>query len=348
MRRQSDLITIILPTCNTRREYLLCAINSILAQSYRKFELIIINDGGREDKEVVKSLRDSRIKIIDHEKSRGIAASLNEAISVAGGKYIMRMDADDYALPNRIMTQYNFMESHPDIDICSTYAKFFGDKHSIEGAPFTKNSYLKSELFISNVFIHPAVMFRKTSIDRFDIRYDETFIYAQDYELWSRLSRETECRFAVIPRVCLFYRSHRNQISFNRSSTQRKFYDLAGRNNLQYLGVNLKNGDAERCLTALRGRGGSVSIESMRKFINECIIRNNEAEVYDPKTFKRIMRKDLFMQENKFKKNVVIAIRAIRRPYVLIFYSEKFLLKCRAFLSVIRYYWLYKRINKED
>ena len=109
------LISIILPAYNAEK-YLKEAIDSILAQTYTNFELIVINDGSTDKtEEIILSYQDSRIRYIKNEKNLKLIRTLNKGIGLAKGKYIARMDADDISLPHRLKEEVEFMEAHPNI-----------------------------------------------------------------------------------------------------------------------------------------------------------------------------------------------------------------------------------------
>ena len=119
-------ISVIMPVYNTG-EYLGEAIQSILDQTFRDFELIIINDGSSDNSlKIIKSFKDTRIKFISNTSNRGNYPSRNEGISIARGKYICVMDADDIALKSRLERQYLFMERNPEIGLAGSGFKYYG------------------------------------------------------------------------------------------------------------------------------------------------------------------------------------------------------------------------------
>ena len=110
-------ISIILPAYNAEK-YLAPAIESILQQSFKDFEFIILNDGSTDNTEkIILSYTDSRIKYIKNEKNLKLIKTLNKGIELAKGKYIARMDADDIALPTMLEECYTFFETHPEYSI---------------------------------------------------------------------------------------------------------------------------------------------------------------------------------------------------------------------------------------
>ena len=180
-------ISVLMPVYNTKGEYLKEAIESILNQTYTDFEFLIIDDStNQETLQVLNKYReqDSRIKIIKGEH-KGIGAALNKLIDIAQGEYLARMDSDDISFPERFDKQIKYFETHPEISICSSsYITY--PKGELICHP-EKVSYLK---LLSGCFVaHPAVMIKKTSLDRFNLRYDETMKVSEDYDLWSRAIR---------------------------------------------------------------------------------------------------------------------------------------------------------------
>lgn len=131
-------------------KYLAEAIESILNQTYKNFELIIINDGSKDNSvEIIKNYmkQDNRIVLIDRE-NKGLPYSLNEGISVAKGEYIARMDADDISLPTRFEKQVDYMQKN-ELDVCGSYIKLFGDnrKEQVIKNPITNEDIRFSLLF---------------------------------------------------------------------------------------------------------------------------------------------------------------------------------------------------------
>src|SRR6476620_6374719 len=126
MQQESPLVSVVMPVYNARK-FLAKAISSIISQSLANFELIIINDGSTDGSpEIINSFAstDKRIHVISNPSPLGKAgdAAKELGIKMSKGKYIAIMDADDTAMPNRLEVQYNFMEAHPDIFLCGSWA----------------------------------------------------------------------------------------------------------------------------------------------------------------------------------------------------------------------------------
>lgn len=156
----NPLVSVVMPVFNHSEKQLTTAIYSILNQTFKNLEFIIVDGNPKNSNlNVISSIKDNRIKYF---KSKGYINCLNYGIKNAKGKYIARMDSDDIAYPERIEEQVKFLEENPEISCCSCLVKFFGDT---KGLRFSQH---KNEVNLINLtkvqeFIHPAMMFRKTT-----------------------------------------------------------------------------------------------------------------------------------------------------------------------------------------
>lgn len=186
--------------------YLRDAIESILIQTYRDFEFVVIDDASTDDTcRIVESFSDPRLILMRNVAQLGLARSLNRGIDVARGRYIVRMDADDISVPNRIAKQIRFMEEHSDVGVCGSWMSLIGECGGYRVAMPTDDASIRSYLLFNTYLAHPSVVIRKHIFDG-GLRYDETFDRAQDYELWTRAAEVT--RFANYPEHLLLYRTY--------------------------------------------------------------------------------------------------------------------------------------------
>jgi glycosyltransferase involved in cell wall biosynthesis len=199
-------ISVVMPVYNGGK-YLKEAIESILNQTYKDFELILINDGSTDaSEEIIESFSDKRIVYLDNGKNLGLAASFNAGIDAARGAYIARMDADDISLPERFEKQLSYLERKPHIGIVGSSIMIInegGRRLAVHLRPKTHKEIKFSSLFSSPMY-HPTVMGR-TEIFR-SHHYNETFSNSEDYELWSRLLFDSNVRFANFKAPLLKYR----------------------------------------------------------------------------------------------------------------------------------------------
>lgn len=197
------LVSVVMPVHNGAA-YLLSAINSIRAQQYTHWELIIINDGSTDDTvKLVQSVADERFTLINLPRQQGIVAALNTGIAAAKGKYIARMDADDESLPQRFAQQVAFMEAHPETGVLGTQYQGIGGRS--KALPLTHDDICWF-MFNASPFVHPSVMMRRSLFEAGTLRYDAAFQYAEDLELWTRAAAVT--RLANLPRCLIRYRYH--------------------------------------------------------------------------------------------------------------------------------------------
>lgn len=211
-----------MPAYNSEK-YIKESIESILNQTFKDFEFIIINDGSTDNTaKIVKEYtkKDKRIKFINNKKNQGIVTVLNQGLNVAGGEYIARMDADDISLPERFAEQVNYMDTHKECAVVSGgYEKFGAVNETIIMPKHVKIL----DLLETNRVSHPLVMIRKSVIDIYKFRYDIDFQCAEDYDLWTRII--TVGHIDNIDKVLLKYRVHDNNISVASRKQQLKLSD---------------------------------------------------------------------------------------------------------------------------
>jgi len=226
-------ISVVMPVYNAGK-FLSEAIQSILDQSYASFEFIIINDGSTDNSlEIIKSFIDKRIKILSNPANIGNYPSRNKGMSIAKGKYIFVMDADDVALKQRLERQYIFMEENPDIGLAGSGFRYFGK----EGDIFRESNYerIKVILLFNNCFIHPTLILRNDFLKKFNLQYNIKYYYSADYDLIVRAARHFH--ITNIPEVLLHYRFHEQQITVQKRAKQMEYADEIAIEQLRYLGI---------------------------------------------------------------------------------------------------------------
>ena len=196
-------------------DYLAEAVESVLNQTFRDFELIIINDCSNDGtSEILQKYADAdeRVKVHTNEVNLRLPSSLNKAISLAKGKYIARMDADDICLPERLERQFEFMESHPDTALSS--CRFMTLKNgaiSSGGCGGRGDSEsIKALLLVTNPILHPGII-AKADVIR-ELGYDKNFTCTEDMELWTRFVM-AGYKVEVMSEYLMMYRLHDKQIT---------------------------------------------------------------------------------------------------------------------------------------
>ncbi len=200
------LVSVVLPVYNGAAD-VDKAVRSVLAQTFTDYELIVINDGSKDNSaEILESLRDPRIRLI-HQANAGLAATLNRGIALARGRYIARQDQDDLSHPERLARQIAFLESNPGYGLLGTAAEIWvGDRQTDRAHDHpSAHASLQFELLFNNPFVHSSVMMRKSVVDGIGgYTTDPARQPPEDYELWSRMARVA--RVANLPERLLVYR----------------------------------------------------------------------------------------------------------------------------------------------
>jgi glycosyltransferase involved in cell wall biosynthesis len=211
-------ISVLMPVYNGER-YLKQAIDSILSQTFRDFEFLIINDGSTDATvEIITSYTDTRIRLIHNDTNLGLIATLNRGLDLAYGEYIARMDCDDISLPKRLAKQVSFMDRNSDVGICGTWIQFIGSNR-IKKYPLTHEA-IKCNLLFDSSMAHPSVMIRKGMLIKHNLYYEINYQDAEDYKLWTRCV--DVFKLANIPEVLVKYRLHVDQASKRNEHIQFK------------------------------------------------------------------------------------------------------------------------------
>ncbi len=199
----NDKISIILPTRNNEKT-IFYSIKSILNQSYKNFELIIINDcSDDKTKQIILSFNDNRIVYIENKKSIGVTSSIIKGINKSKGDFIARMDGDDISVPERLFTQLNYLKTNQEVDLVASNIVYF-DNNIVKGVSNLKlYDFINFNLFINTVGLpHPTWMVRSSFYKNFN--YDHKISHAQDQELLLRAYNSS--KFALLKEPLLFYK----------------------------------------------------------------------------------------------------------------------------------------------
>ena len=198
------------------------SVRSILTQTFKGFELVLLNDGATDrTPQILDGLarEDSRIRVF-HRENRGLTRTLSEGLTLCRGALIARQDDDDISLPARLALQKAFMDAHPEIAITGCRYRSIDVEGRIignENVPLS-SAAIKRGLLTHNVIAHSGAMFRREAVLKLG-GYDETYTTAQDYDLWCRAALHHE--LANLPSPLLHRRKHPHQIGVKATASQR-------------------------------------------------------------------------------------------------------------------------------
>ena len=239
-------ITVLMSVYNGEK-YLRDSIDSILNQTFKDFEFLIINDGSTDNSlKILNSYDDNRIKIVNNETNIGLVNSLNKGLRIAKGKYIARQDDGDYSYPDRLQKEYNFLEHNKDYALVGTLTEVIDENNNT--IKYWDKVRSAEEIYyllsFRNILTNTSVMFEKKLVLEIG-GYNGLFKFSQDYELGYRISRRK--KVYIIPEVLVKWRKDTNGISVRYGNDQKYFarklamenYDL-DENLYNYLRFNTK------------------------------------------------------------------------------------------------------------
>ena len=214
MKKQPRL-TVLMPVYNVE-QYLEEAINSVLRQTYTDFTLLILDDCSTDKTgKIAQSISDNRITYYRQSVNVGLAENLNTGIELAKTEFISRMDGDDIMVESCLEKQITFLDSHPDIDICSVGFKFFGTKTSTVLFP-EKHEEIKAGQLFGNCVILPVI--RRGTFIKNNLRYKTSAFPAEDYRMWAECIRVAKIH--NLQEILFYYRMHPEQISTEKHQRQ--------------------------------------------------------------------------------------------------------------------------------
>lgn len=190
-------------------------IDSILSQTYDDFELLIVDDGSTDSSpEIVESYKNHKIRLIRN--SHDFISSLNILLEESRGEYIARMDADDIMMPDRLEVEVSYLDSHPDVDaVCSGATRIdrFGNRIGHIGFNRHDATDITARMMCEvNHVCNPTTMMRRSSGERFNLRYSHDHMWAEDYDFWSSLLVAGGI-IHCLPDILLLYRESPSQVT---------------------------------------------------------------------------------------------------------------------------------------
>lgn len=276
-------VSVVMATYNGQK-FIKEAIDSILNQTLKEFEFIIVDDGSTDaTAQIIQSYTDERIQYIKKEKNSGISDSLNIGISKARAQYIARMDDDDVSMPNRLEKQVNLMKNNERVIFCGSTVT---DKDSKTLPTPEHHEDILLKLLFSNPIFHPTVMIRRNLL--LENTYSSVAVPSEDYDLWSRLIFKGE--FYQIQEPLLYCRIHQTSITARKRHVQlqknivivSELFDKLGFNNLHEHDKNLK------VFTSHDYTISGKSLKSVFKWIKELKDTNTETKKFNVSKFNNL------------------------------------------------------------
>lgn len=298
------LVTVVMPAFNAS-SHISHAINSILSQTFADFELLVIDDGSTDGTaSIVRSYTDRRIRLVSHERNRGLSAARNIGLGHAAGEFIAWLDADDWSQPDRLGWQVSVMRRNPDVGICGGWVRPFGGVENRRWTYPKTDRYLRTQLLFDDPLATSAVMMRRSLFTEGQIQFDPEMAPAEDYDYWQRAS--ALCRLVTIPRVLAHYRLHEGQTSARHRDRQRRAVKVIQSRQLFELGLTPTPGQwcAHLALGVDWGRGTTrtllVEATDWMGILEEANIARG---LYPARTLRSVLRQRLRIMRNALEPN---------------------------------------------
>ncbi len=219
---KQPLVSVVMPVYNGER-YLKEAIESILNQTYKNFEFIIVDDKSTDgSRGVLKEYarKDKRIKLVFNKENKGQSKTVKKGIRISQGEFFLKLDQDDVASQNRIKETVNFLLDHKEYVLVGGGLKIIDEESNVVGCRDypTTNSEIKKHLFFKSPFAYPAVTIRAKFLK--SIKYPDMFQFADDYYMWSKLL--SLGKGYNLPDYLTYYRINRQQVKNKSLKAQLK------------------------------------------------------------------------------------------------------------------------------
>jgi glycosyltransferase involved in cell wall biosynthesis len=250
-------ISVVMPTYNGER-FLRPAIESILSQTFRDFELIAIDDGSTDGTAAILrefADRDDRVTLLSNERNLGIAGATNRGLAAARGEFVALHDHDDISLPHRFQTEIDFLRSHADLTVVGSAATLIdenGSQYAEFPLPCDEIDIKWRLLFWGDAFHYTSLMVRRSALQAIGGYGEDTaFRYAEAYDPFGRLAMGHH--MVNLPEKLVLWRRHPSATSFQRQQEQLRSGEVISERNIALLGdLGRRYRDLHHCIAGLR------------------------------------------------------------------------------------------------
>jgi glycosyltransferase involved in cell wall biosynthesis len=289
-------ISVLMSVYNTDERYLHESLDSVLNQSYKEFEFLVINDcSNKETTKVLHdyAVKDKRVQLIENEHNLGLTKSLNIGLRRAQGDYIARIDSDDKCEPERLKKQLDFMEQHPEVTVLG--CRVNDGRKKCRMSVHIPWEWRKVQLITSNCgLVHSSAFIRREFLETHNICYDETKMRAQDYKLWADITLSGG-RIEILDENLVMFRKHEGSISVRYKEEQN---DAAVMISAEQLANLLPDKSAEEIHDLMINvKCGSRDKKQLKELLQQATFNNPEtAVVYNNK----LLQYELMYLYNKY------------------------------------------------
>ena len=276
-------VTVLMPTYNVA-PWVEEAIQSVLNQTYRDFELLVVDDASTDDTlDRVRAIDDPRIRLATFPNNVGLAEYLNRGLDIIDTELVARMDGDDIAEPDWLETGIHVLDTMPEVGICSFGFQFFGAKTSLVRFP-EHHEDSKAQMLFGCTVIVPV--FRRAVMTDNHFRYSTEAFPAEDYMMWANAYRVTQVY--NVQRTLFHYRTHASQISTSKRQAQIEKSNKVRLKMLDWLNECFTEDEKRYFLDIFVPCvvEGKTSIEELKHFA-DLLVSGNTPKHYDDKALRR-------------------------------------------------------------
>ena len=282
------------------------AVESVLQQTFKDFELLIIDDGSSDNSlSIINGYADNRIRVLKNMGNKGLAYTRNRGIDEARGKYFATLDCDDISFKNRLATQINFFSQNKDVAICGGKIKYINEQSNYTGKLFSlrgDQDFLKAILMFNNIFFNSSTMINMSVLRKF--HFEESLAPAEDFDLFEKIA--AEYKIAFLNKWLSLYRIHNNNISVAKSEKRIIAEKIIAERQLVRYGFNYTADEFE-----LHTKFTSTELDFLIHHLERCrdwftnlINQNAQKKIFNNKSFKlALSRQWLRLLFYQFKTN---------------------------------------------
>lgn len=303
--KEAPLVTVLMPVYNAGI-YLEDAIKSILNQTFRDFEFLIINDGSTDTSlETIKSFNDSRINLVNNEINLKLIKSLNLGLKLAKGKYIVRMDADDISLPTRLEKQIEFLTTNLEYGLLGSWFEDFGENVKSKIVRYSSDDATIRIKHLHQTHIsHPTAVIKKEIVQNNNIFFDEASVHGEDYDFWVRVSQY--CKISNFPEVLVRKRDHPQNITNLHANKMKETCTKVKMYQFKKMGVELNQvqTDIYSRFADPEWHFNENELDILEDLLNKIILSNNNSAFVPVEAFRTYLAEKWFhlcYHNNKIK-----------------------------------------------
>lgn len=302
-------VTVLIPVHN-KAPFLKECLDSVFHGSWTDLEVVAVDDASTDNSlAVLKAYGDPRLRIVELPVNLGPAGAANRGLDEAKGEYIVRLDADDLNVPDRIAKQVAYMDAHPEVGASGGALTLFGSTEVTWRFPLT-NEEAQAQLLFGVPVSQGASILRRSVIEHHHLRYDPTWpSVGEDWLFWARMGRVTS--FGNLPDVLTLYRRGEQNISHGRDKV--KDHEVILRTLFSTLAIPLNDEQIELHLMALklfRRPPTAERIGALRAWLDQLVKLNAERNLFPQEAFARRVERcwsELFHYLPKYGTGVALA-----------------------------------------